>query len=155
MISPPTDRLYKFAAIGGIALALGGGAGALKQYNETGLQEAEYFGKVAQMLAVYNRFAAQGREQITRQEEIKSPSLPADRIALLEAEMEKFRAQIPMFDKEFEEAQAAAQKQEAITRHYRKMQTIWALLAGVSIGFGLLAAYLGFRVWRANSDHEV
>ena len=145
MISPPTDRLYKFAAIGGIALALGGGAGALKQYNETGLQEAEYLGRIAQFGSVYNRFAGQGREQIALQEQLKSPSLTPERRTILEAEREKFLVQVPAFDKEFEEALAAAQKQEAITRHYRKMQIIWALLAGASIGFGLLMAYLGFN----------
>jgi hypothetical protein len=154
MITPPTDRLYKFAAIGGLALALAGGTGALRQYHETGLQFAEFVGTVMKQEAVYNRFASMAREQITWNEKLKDANLdPAER-ELLEARTREFRRMLPSFDKDFEEATAAARRQEVITRHYRRMQAIWLTLAGVAIGAGGFISYRGFTVWRRRAKKE-
>jgi hypothetical protein len=150
MISPPTDRLYKFAAIGGLALALGGGAGALRQYHETGLQEAEFFGSVAKLGSVYSRFATQAREQIAREQKLKSSAISAGERAALEKEVESFRSSVPSFDKEFEEAKAGAQRQEAVARHFRRMQAIWLVLAGVALTVRGVVSYRGFKVWRSS-----
>jgi Flp pilus assembly protein TadB len=149
MLDAPTDRLHKFAAIGGLALAIAGGGGALRQYNETGIQYAEYVGSALKIGEVYNRFAAQAREQIKRNERLKSKALSEIEQETLQAETKRFKENVPIFDKEFEEAQAAAGKQRAITEHYYRMQAIWLVLAGASIVSGLFISYRGFKVWLA------
>lgn len=154
MITTPTDQLYKFAAIGGLVLAFAGGAGALRMYHETGIQQAEFIGAVGKMDAVYNRFAPLAREQIARGEKLKSNALTPRERAAIEVESQKFREMIPTFDKEFEEAMSLARRQEAITRHFRQMQAIWLVLAGAAIGIGAFFSYRGFKVWRSLPPNE-
>jgi hypothetical protein len=147
MITPPTDYLYKFTAVGGLTLALAGGAGALHQYDETGKQQADFVGAVMKTANVSNRFAIQAREQLSRTHKLMKPGLTPAEVDAIELQTQKFRELIPAFDKDFEEALSAANKQEAITAHFRKMQAIWLVLGGIAIGVGIFISYRGFRRW--------
>jgi hypothetical protein len=154
MLTPPTDRLHKFMAIAGLALALGGVTGALRQYADTGLQEAEFIGKVAKVRSVYNRFATEARAQIARTEKLGTNGLsPAER-ATLQAESQKFRDLQPTFDREFADAEADAQRYQAIAQHLGRMESIWLFVAGTCLCVGGFVSYKGFRVWWSRRENE-
>lgn len=147
MINVPTDRIYKFAAVGGLVLSIAAGNMALNQYHETALQNAEFYGKTMELTAVYQRFASQARDHGERVDKLPKTELTDDERSALVLESEKFKERIPEFDKEFEHAKAAALRQQAVTAHFYRIQTIKFILAGSLIICGLLASFWGFRIW--------
>lgn len=154
MFPIPTDRLHKFAAIAGLAVALAAGDGLLAQYRETVLQENEFAGKVLSMGATYEEFAGRSREQIERTERLSSPSLTAAERQKLDVESNEYREYARKNEQEFRAAEAAAKKQQFLVQHHHQMQRIWLAVAIAALVLGLTASAWGFGHWFRQSRDE-
>lgn len=154
MFPIPTDRLHKFTAIAGLAVILAAGAGVLGQYNEAGLQENEFAGKVLLMGVLYEEFAERSREQIKRTERLHTANLSNEERKKLQAEDLAYREFAQKSIQEFRAAEAAAKKQQFLVQHYHAMRRLWVAIAVAAFAFGLAASIWGFRHWLKQSHDE-
>lgn len=154
MFPIPTDRLYKFTAIAGLALMLAAGAGLLGQHNETGLQQNEFAGKVLSMGAIYEEFAERTSEQIKRTERLHTVDLPNEELKKLQAEDLAYREFARKSVQEFRAAEAAAKKQQFLVQHHHAIRRLWVAIAALAFALGLAASIWGFRHWLIRSRDE-
>jgi hypothetical protein len=154
MISTPTDRLHKFAAIGGLAIAFASGGAALQQYHQTSLQIAEAYEKVLRGVNAYNRFAEVARGGIESAEKLRDPSISAADEKRHRKALAVSQERIKVLDAEAQEAIVQMQKQMSIAQHYDRMQSIWFVIAGFSLISGLLLSWYGFRSWLRQPANE-
>jgi hypothetical protein len=147
MLTPPTDRLHKFFAIGGLALVVLGVTYPLSKFDEAQRSLIDTQDKLTRADNAYSRFAELARVQIARREATeKAPSGSSSSVMPTDPEL-------IARDKATEEALAQAQRQARLTGHLLLMRNIWVGIGASCVVIGLWLAFVGFRQW-IRQPHE-
>ncbi len=146
MIEPPTDRLHKFIAVGGIALFITGVTLPLERFNEAELQRIDAVEKLQEFGYAYSDFAVKVNEGIAAHNQwIKEPTPEnaqrvADVVKANEAIVEKL-------ERASRDALIRSKKHVDLAVHYQFIRNIWFAIGAFCVIAGVLLSYYGFRRW--------
>jgi hypothetical protein len=147
----PTDRLFKFLTLGGIAAAIFGVTTAISKHDEYGRQMIEAKSKYSAVVESYSEYRRRVEEiwklaeRLNNSQSTSSSSIPNDSIR------REVIAKYELAEKEFQEARKlmlAAQVEIDRWAHQRQMLNVWYLVCGFTLVVGVLAAYVGFEEWK-------
>jgi hypothetical protein len=146
--TPPTDRLHKFLAIGGIVAVLTGITTAIQKYEEAEVQRIE---AIAKMNAIQIPARA-ANDLLERMIKIQRDALHGKKVT--DKEYEKAKASFFALDpdaqkylREMDQAIIEGQKQSQLAVHRERIRNLWFGLSFAAIALGVVAAWVGFRQW--------
>ncbi len=154
MISPPTDRLHKFLAIGGLALLLSVASVPLQKYQEAERQRIEAYAKAHEVQFTYQRYADQVNRMIRIRNDAVARGLNG---AELEKAKEKVQAMDPEAEKlgrEMEQVLVEMVRLAQLAVHLEWIKRVWMWLGFLGALLGVAMAYAGFRQWLRLPQHE-
>lgn len=147
MISPPTDRLHKFLAIGGLVVAITSVTIPLDKYHEAEVQRINTFAKAREIQYSYQRYAAQVNKMI----EINNDAV---RNGVIGKERDEVAKKIHALDpeatklsRELEALLVEGERQAGLSVHYSFLKNIWLCIGIIGFIVGIAASFFGFRQW--------
>jgi len=146
MIEPPTDRLHKFLAVGGIFLICTGITIPLDRFSDAKLQQIEASEKLKRFGYSYADYAKEVNKGIDAYNRwVKEPTQENERrakeiIASSEAATEQL-------DHATRDAMIESGKQVDLMTHYVYMKNVWLVIGALCIGLGFVSSYYGFSRW--------
>lgn len=146
MIDPPTDRLHKFLAVGGIALLIAGVTLPLERFNDAELRRIDAFEKAQQFRYAYSDFAEKVNEGIDAHNHwVKKPT--PENAQRVKDVLRDNEAVIEQLDLATREAGVKLKKQVDLAVHYHFIRNIWFAIGAFSVIFGILTSWYGFSRW--------
>lgn len=154
MISPPTDRLHKFLAIGGVALLIGSTTVPLQKYQDAEAQRIEAFTRAQEVQFTYKRYANHVNRMIRLQNEAVSSGLGGPELDAVKAEVRALDPEAEKLGRETEKVIVELVKQSELAVHMEQMRNAWFGLAIVGAILGAWMSFVGFRQWIGIPRHE-
>jgi len=150
MLTPPSDRLYKFLAIGGVALIIACFTYSLQKYGEAEVARIEAAAKFNNLyssleLAFMNlaRVAPMHEEIVEKMKSGQPVSVPDEYVRIMR-EIEKLTGEVAANRVEADRAISLAQ-------HYTVIRNVWVVFGVLGALLGFALSFIGFRQW---SRHE-
>jgi hypothetical protein len=150
MITPPTDRLHKFLAVGGLCLFLIGVIYPIEKYNQAEIERINTNTKLNEAKFSIERFEAKITElknfrlRYSDRDGNLKKNIPIEDFILATNEILK---NIPEFQKEVDSSIVSYGKQIELNEHYEFIKKVWFTLGGLCIIIGGCLAYVGFKQW--------
>lgn len=154
MISPPTDRLHKFLAIGGVALLIGSTTVPLQKYQDAEAQRIEALTRAQEVQFTYQRYANHVNRMIRLQNEAVSSGLDGPELDAAKAEVRALDPEAEKLGRETEKVIVELVKQSELAVHMGQMRNVWFGLAIVGAILGAWMSFVGFRQWISIPRHE-
>lgn len=154
MLAPPTDRLHKFLAIGGLALLAMGISIPIQKYQEAEVQRIEALTRLREEQYAYQHFA----DQVNRMIRIHDDAVTHDRqgaeLAKAKAKLAALTPEANRLGKETEKTIVEMTKQGELAMHLKFMRNLWLGVCFASATLGAIAAFFGFRQWLRQPKNE-
>jgi len=145
-MTPPTDKLYKFLAIGGIVLFVFGITVPLDHYNKYEIQRIQAIEKVNELLYAQSEFAREVNHQIEKFNEAKE-SGDIEALENVAREVLKLEPKIRQIEKNVQNKIVQSLKHSQLLSHYELMKNIWFATGIASVFAGILISVVGFKLW--------
>lgn len=154
MLAPPTDRLHKFLAIGGLVLLATGISIPIQKYQEAEVQRIEAMARVRENQYAYQHFADQVNRMIRIHNDAVSHNLQGADLAKAKAKGAALTPEAKVFGKETEKTIVEMTKQIELAVHLKFIQNLWFGVGFASATLGAIAAFFGFRQWLRQPKNE-
>lgn len=154
MLAPPTDRLHKFLAIGGLALLAAGISIPIQKYQEAEVQRIEALTRLREVRYAYQHFAEHVNRMIGIHNDAVSHDLQGSDLAKAKGELAALAPEAKVLGKETEKTIVELTKQGELAVHLRFIQNIWFGVGFVSATLGAVATFFGFRQWLRQPKNE-
>ena len=154
MITPPTDRLHKFLALGGLALMLSAGAVAIDKYNESKLQVIEASAAVERMTYAQQDFCRIVEDSVQIDKEAKAAGFSSWQAPGFRERFESKKPEVERLRKQMHDAFADSRGPVMKAAHAEQMRNLWFALAGGALVLGAVLSFLGFRNWLRQPENE-
>jgi hypothetical protein len=154
MISPPSDRLHKFLAVGGVALILASVTVPVQKYQEADRQRIEAVAKARNVRLVFEPY----REQVSRMERIQKDAISSRLTGknLEDAKNQFFAINIEAekLERETNAAILEMSREIDVALHLERMRNIWLALCALGVLLGSWLMFVGFKQWLRLPKHE-
>jgi hypothetical protein len=154
MIAPPSDRLHKFLAIGGVALVLASVTVPVQKYQEAESQRIEAMAKARNVMFSGRRYA----DEVDRMERIQKDAISRGVTGkVLEDAKTQFFAlnlEAEKVGRETEAAIVELGRQAELAVHLERMRNIWLALCALGVMLGVWLMFVGFKQWLQVPKHE-
>jgi hypothetical protein len=147
MIDPPTDRLHKFLAVGGLLLIGLGVTYPLHKYDEAELRRIDAFDRSQRFSQSYARFAAKVNEEIDLYNEAQASGADPRAIQRAKQEILAKRPEVAALERETSAAQVDSTRNMQLMEHYHFMRNLWFGIGALLVLVGLGASGYGFKQW--------
>lgn len=145
----PTDKLYKFISIAGVALVIYGVTLPWQHYDKAERQRIEFLEVAEKSLRLMEDHMSTMDKQVRLLEKLsnleKDERDPDDhkKIIDLDIEIENSRNM-------YNEQAIIARKNQRLYSHDSTMHNIWSWLSIISVIIGFVMAFIGFKIWHRN-----
>jgi hypothetical protein len=147
MIQPPTDKLYKFMAVAGIALVIFGITYPIDRYHDAELSRIDAIEKAQIYANSYEQYAAKVNEGIKLQNKILAEGLKGNEAEKIRKEIRSKIPDMDILNNEVQDAKANLDKNIALMEHYHFMRNLWFTLGTICIIGGCILCFVGFKEW--------
>lgn len=155
MLTVPTDTLYKFFAVGGLAMLIFGATYPVQRYEDAELKRVDAVEKYQRFHDAHGRFAREQNEWIAIwNDKIVKGNLPLDEQIKWLDEILSHRPALKSLRREGEDALIEARKQVEIALHYQFMSRLWLVIGACCVVVGAIGSYWGFSKWRRQARNE-
>lgn len=146
MLTPPSDRLYKFIAIGGLALVIACFTYSLQKYEEAEVARIEAATKFQRLYSSieltfmnFAKVAPMHEELMAKMKSGEPASIPDEYVRIMR-EIDKLTGEMAANRVEAERALSLAQ-------HYIVMRNVWIVFGVLGALLGSALSFIGFRQW--------
>ena len=154
MLSPPTDRLHKFLAIGGLALLVSSITVSLQKYEDAEIQRTETYAKLQEVQFTYSHYADHVNRMIGIRNEAISRGLKGQALAEAQEKVQALNPEAEKLGRETERVLVEMTRLVELTVQMQWMKKIWIGLGIFGSLIGIAMTYIGFRQWIRLPENE-
>jgi hypothetical protein len=147
MIDPPTDRLHKFLAVGGLVLITLGVTYPLQKYDEAELHRIDAFDRTQRFGQAYTRYAEKVNEQIDLYNKVQGSDSDPRLIESAKKGILARQSEVAALERETSAAEADSSRNIQLMQHYYFMRNLWFCIGIFLVLVGTTASAFGFRQW--------
>jgi hypothetical protein len=154
MIAPPSDRLHKFLAIGGVALVLASVTVPVQKYQEAETQRIEALAKARNVQFVGKRYSDELNLMERIQKDAIARGLTGKELEDAKKQFFALNVEAEKVGRETEAAIVELGRQAELAVHLERMRNIWLALCALGVAFGCWLMFVGFKQWLQVPKHE-